>query len=99
MTFFRVIPISELARTLCFPADIFRRWYKLTLDPSTEAVNCRHTIKPETPEHGTTEHWRNTGTMTKQSKYHGIVEHEKSSGITEKQNNTKKYYQYRTTTY
>ena len=70
------------------------------------AVQDGHTIKPE---HGSTEHRRNTGRtpehrrnngiLGKQSEHDGIVEHEKSSGITEQQNNTKKYYQYRTTTY
>ena len=68
--------------------------------------NFGHTIKLGTPEHRTaehetpTEHWRrNTGTLAKQSEYHGVVDHKKSSRITEQQNNTKKYYQYRTTTY
>ena len=48
------------------------------------------------------EHWntrRNNGTLAQQSEYHGVVEHEKSSRITEQQDNTKKYYQYRTTAY
>ena len=65
----------------------------------------RYTIKLGTPEHGTTEHgtpgeyWRNNGILADQSEYHGILEHEKSSGTTLQQNNTKKYYQYRTTTH
>ena len=45
-----------------------------------------HTIKPGTPELRNTEH-------------DGIPEHEESSKITEQQNNTRKQYQYRTTTY
>ena len=47
----------------------------------------------------TPEHWWNNGTLVEQSEYHRIVEHEKNSRITEQQDNTKKYYQYRTTTY
>ena len=48
----------------------------------------RHTIKPGTLEHGTTEHgipvehWPNTGTLADQFEYHEMVEHEKSSGTT-----------------
>ena len=48
---------------------------------------------------GTPKNWHNNGALAEQSEYHGIEEHEKSSRITEQQDNTKKYYQYRTTTY
>ena len=69
----------------------------------------RHTIKPGTPEHRTTEQGtpaehRKTGgaynrILAEQSEYQGIVEHVKSSGTMQQQNNTTKYYQYRPTTY
>ena len=46
---------------------------------------------------GMPQHWRKNETLAEQSEYHGT--YEKSSRITEQQENTKKYYQYRTTTY
>ena len=59
--------------------------------------SIRHTIKPGTPEHrttehgtpaehqntgGTSEHWWNNRILAEQSEYHGTVEHVKSSGTT-----------------
>ena len=50
-------------------------------------INCWHSIKPGTPEHGateqgtasehrnsdrTSERWWNTGTLAEQSEYHGV---------------------------